>query len=534
MKNKIQDAYAAIQTPDFAPHTSLAKNRLASMIKFFAYAICVGFFIFALSVPVEAVKKVNSWSSFVKAYQSGTDDIEFSKSIIADSYAEWGDLSSSGGRGLTIDGKKFKLDAGLREDLGFSSDGRAHFKNIEFTRFKKTVIDSYGAKYDFFGVISFTNNTGFMGGGAIHARYDSVFSFSNSLVLFKDNRSGNDSGGGAINSVGDDSVSSDDHSLFVAAYAAASAYDADFAAGLASGYAAGLAAYSTSYISLFKFENSTVSFVNNSGRTSNGGAIYVKASNIYFANSQISFTGNTAASGGAIYMDNKADIYFSDAKITFKDNKAKGVLNDVYFHGGAAMYLSGDNTLTNGIRTSGNKDAQIAILKDAILNFAGGNSDIKNTVVNEGKMVFKSGASNIMTIDVSNGGGLYLKNPNSTTKLTVGSLALKENSVLSIEIDFKKKTAPVLVLTQSATIAHGIKLEIINLTPNAAQTEIAIISGGGSSLKVENFIYDESEYKLSIKNGKLYISNLSYTPPPPPPFPPLLKLEGIDSSKTKE
>jgi outer membrane autotransporter protein len=102
------------------------------------------------------------------------------------------------------------------------------------------------------------------------------------------------------------------------------------------------------------------------------------------------------------------------------------------------------------------------------------------------------------------GSALYLKN----TRLTVsGNLVLDEGSVLNFEIDFQNKTAPVLFLPGKTEIGQGVKLEIINLTPNATPAKVLIITGEEVEANWENLEYDTDKYELSFENGRLYITN---------------------------
>jgi hypothetical protein len=61
-------------------------------------------------------------------------------------------------------------------------------------------------------------------------------------------------------------------------------------------------------------------------------------------------------------------------------------------------------------------------------------------------------------------------------------------------------------VTGEATVEKDTKLEIINLTPAAPQTDIVIISVP-KSFDWKRFEYDKKKYRLSFKDGKLTITN---------------------------
>ncbi|MDR2709449.1 MAG: hypothetical protein LBC07_05705, partial [Elusimicrobiota bacterium] len=101
--------------------------------------------------------------------------------------------------------------------------------------------------------------------------------------------------------------------------------------------------------------NSKVEFSSNTAY-SNGGAIFGIGTRISFSASTIVFFHNTALdSGGAIYLTGNSNITFANSLITFKENFSQNQTpNDVYLDGaGSALIFSGNNTLTNGIHTSG-------------------------------------------------------------------------------------------------------------------------------------------------------------------------------------
>jgi predicted outer membrane repeat protein len=361
--------------------------------------------------------------------------------------------------------------------------------------------------------ISYIKNTSRLGGGAMVVRKSNI-SLTNSSSSFISNTAGK--AGGAI--VVDASTYSlvNSNIVFINNSTKETA-----GAGLVFDSLITIANSSISYIkntsklgggamvvrkSNISLTNSSASFISNTvGRA--GGAISIINSTISFANSSISFIGNTAkANGGAIVISTNAALSFANSQIIFIDNKAGGVLNDIHFYDSdSKIIFYGINTLVNGLNTTGDAMAIIQVSKNAALNFEGA-SDIKNTIKNSGKMVFKADGSNIGIVEIADGAGLYLINPSSSTKLTVGNLVLKKNGVLSIEVDFKNKTAAGLALTGELLFEVGAKLEIINLTPDAASTKITIINAD-QSFDWTNLIYDKGKYELSFEDGKLMITN---------------------------
>jgi predicted outer membrane repeat protein len=338
--------------------------------------------------------------------------------------------------------------------------------------------------------VSFTNNTAGRLAGAILAG-ESILSFVNSNTVFLNNRTAEY--GGAILSV-KSNISFNDSSV-------------SFMDNVAKEAGAALAISESS----ISFTNSTVSFVKNSAQ-SGGAAIDVFDASIpyiFFTNSAVSFIGNTTKGDGAAICIRGAMLVFTNSQITFRDNKARGGLSDIHF-GRTSRFLtfSGNNILTNGIRTSG-EGGDITIMNNSILTFYG-DSDIKSRLSNYGTIVFASGISNIERIYIS-GPGLYLKNSSDispqNTRITVKDFILDKNSTLSFEIDFKNKTTPILSLPAKVNFMQGAKLEIINLTPDAAQAKILIINFKKANTNWQNLVYDKDKYELSYEKGNLYIIN---------------------------
>jgi predicted outer membrane repeat protein len=682
--HNFMEASTGVFIKNSSPKFSL--RVLAYKIKILS-AFCLSFFIFTLPTYANTAKTVNDWKSFAAVYQAGTDDIVFSKSIMAGDGADA--LGKTNAESFKIDGGKLELNSNFINDLGFVfiEGENISFKDINFIKFNDSsgdggVIYSSGASFFFSGGISFASNTAKSMGGALFAYNNSSFAFTNATVLFVGNtaetvgggavfaynnanisfmdsnisftsNAATGGGGGALNSyyanisfsklstsfvgntagnMGGAILANGSKISFVdmsaefinntagAQGGAINGYKSDisfsnssvlFAINKADKFGSAILADNDSNISFvnstasfsenigeavsavnsnFSFANSQISFIGNNAEGAaaailavkskfsfggsaisfmgniaggGGGSILAYDSSLSFINSKVSFIGNIAKNtGGAVYLRHGAKLIFANSQITFKDNKANEILGDVYFYdANTALVFSGDNTLTDGIKTNGKAAAKIIILDRSKLIFAGGESDLKNKINfegadaaiifskentltsglnttgsttsiiqiskdatlifssdsnakniinNFGNMIFKSGNSHFGFIDVSSDAVLYLKKSSDShthnTKLTVDSMVLKKDSALSFEIDFENKTAPELILMQEPVVEKGAKLEIINLTPDAPQTEIIIISVP-KSFDWKKFAYDTKKYKVSFKKGKLSISN---------------------------
>jgi predicted outer membrane repeat protein len=255
---------------------------------------------------------VDQWRDFVAVYHQGTDNevIELLSDIAIDASPEA--IGETTGNHFTINGRKFKLDSGFKENLGFvfkeTNKKSITFEDMEFTKFKNIqtdaslkdggVMNARGAHLAFLGGVSFTSNSSINGlGGALYAE-NSTFSFVSATVLFASNTAIN---GGA---------------LYIAKDAR------------------------------FSFTNSQITFINNTANAN--------PNDVYFedATSELIFSGNNTLANGII-TDGNTDAQISiskDAKLNFNGNSniKNTVANDgnVVFNSGvstvAVMNVSAD------------------------------------------------------------------------------------------------------------------------------------------------------------------------------------------------
>ncbi|MDR2709447.1 MAG: autotransporter outer membrane beta-barrel domain-containing protein, partial [Elusimicrobiota bacterium] len=271
--------------------------------------------------------------------------------------------------------------------------------------------------------------------------------------------------------------------------------------------------------SFIEFKDIKSNFENNFSANA-GGAFALYDSKIIFTNSNIAFNNNTAVSSGGVFYLQNSTIVWANANINFKGNLADAVLNDIYFADAqSAVIFAGNNTLENGIRTSGNLEAPIIKTGSGEVTFKGEASTIENIfIVESGALNFKSRVSNISVLTMQNDTRISLENNLPNSKLFISTLTL--NADLVLDINFEQSQSD-KIYASSITIFTGNNLTIKNINSfEIISNEVPIIiaddffgfnQNGIVQNNAENiFNYNSSLYTLRFDNDAkiLYIKNL--------------------------
>ncbi|MDR2709607.1 MAG: hypothetical protein LBC07_06510 [Elusimicrobiota bacterium] len=243
----------------------------------------------------------------------------------------------------------------------------------------------------------------------------------------------------------------------------------------------------------FSLDAKTLNFKNiafNNFAGSGNGAVMNLSNNANVSFSgNISFTNNSAnISGGAIYVSN-SEINFQDSYITFKNNTAASTLNDVALDdSNAKLILTGNNTFTNGLRTSGAGEISI----NGNVTFSGDPSNIQNLfTINSGIVSFKSSGSTIKTLNILEDAVLSLQDSKDNNKLFIDDL----NSSGIIEMDAGVNGAD-RIISNNITLGAANKFSLNLLT---TQNFIVILAQSGAITGTPNSA-EPAKYSI-IKTG---------------------------------
>ncbi|MDR2708980.1 MAG: hypothetical protein LBC07_03290, partial [Elusimicrobiota bacterium] len=249
----------------------------------------------------------------------------------------------------------------------------------------------------------------------------------------------------------------------------------------------------------------TIIFANNNAQNF-GGAVFAADSHISFIASSAAFIENrAAASGAAFYLGSGSSITFSNSTITFKNNFANGNLNDVYFYDNtSALIFSEGNFFTNGIRTSGDIQAQIIKMGGADLTFAGDPSIMLNAFnIVEGRVIFESNISTIGFLNVEASAMISLQN-----SVAISSLYITDdftlNGKLAIDVDFKNLSADQIFLTDDFIVSNSTLS--INLLDRGSSGTITIINMSAPA-DISTF-YAPKGYLLRIESNNIVLNAL--------------------------
>ncbi|MDR2708988.1 MAG: hypothetical protein LBC07_03335, partial [Elusimicrobiota bacterium] len=235
--------------------------------------------------------------------------------------------------------------------------------------------------------------------------------------------------------------------------------------------------------------NSKIEFSSNVSLNGAGGALFIDEAETYFANVNIRFTSNSAqGNGGAIYLNGL--LTFSNSTIAFINNFAGAKLNDIYFAAAQSeLVFSGDNVLTNGIKTSG--AGSIKKIDEGTLDFEGSPAIILNAFdIEAGTVNFKSNISTISVLRVQNDALLSLVNGDTGGRLFTEELIFTD-AYLAFDVNFSNGLADKIVVDQifSSNANSHFLLNVLSQIGD----EIAILIETNSEISNIQEIYTANE-----------------------------------------
>jgi predicted outer membrane repeat protein len=240
-------------------------------------------------------------------------------------------------------------------------------------------------------------------------------------------------------------------------------------------------------------------------KAANGGAVYAAGKpNVSFTNSTLTFINNSASvNGGAVYVL-QSTITFTNSIILFDENSVgdPAAANDVYLDY-ASLNFSGNNTLPNGIQTSGAGTVRKTQAGTLILQ---GDKDNPTIIINnfsiEGGVVeFQNIVSTASNLNVIRGATLALADSgvNISSLYVTGDFNL--NGILTMDVNLETGEADWISVDGNFIAANAQLSPTVSGDNQKAVAKIMTINGASTL----NGLSVSGDYDFLLTNNDIYI-----------------------------
>ncbi|AKL97528.1 OmpA family protein [Endomicrobium proavitum] len=366
-------------------------------------------------------------------------------------YAHQSNINFVDGR-TVFEGNKVFSTSGTGNGYARAGAAEAYLSTVAFinnyTEFSENIAHSGGALFGNIGstiifssgTTNFINNKAYGNDGGAIFSVDANINFSSGIVKFEGNSVINNTTFIGAGIYGEGAAIADMNSIYTFNNNTID-FKNNFSQGFDYAHGAVLA-----HKSIMNFTGNIINFEGNIAKDSaagglgsaSGGALHAYASYLSFSSNIINFTSNTAqgsnaSSGGAIYIGDSSTMSFTGTTVTFQGNSAQQgaavsvVRNSsMIFTGGAVEFLWNNTTNGNGVvywDTSSYVGLENAKITKAIGNQANNGGFLY--LVNQGTWSFANIDMSSNTARSGYGGALYL---NSTTVVFSGTNTISYNT----------------------------------------------------------------------------------------------------------
>ena len=244
----------------------------------------------------------------------------------------------------------------------------------------------------------------------------------------------------------------------------------------------------------FTITGKNISFTNNS--SANGGAIYVDNNlTIKADGGDITFSNNTATTGGAIYASGNVTLEATEGNISFLNNSPLYIAGNIYLKPHQNGHIIVNDTMnadSGSIYIQGTDNGLVSLNKTL---------GSKNIYLTSGNLYFATG-ENWSGINLISNGGKLLTDSSIINSLQLNNVYLNSDLYFIPKLDMQNQSID--SITASASGMGRLKIPYFKIISSQINTPTTVTVANGSiknNVDIPNLIYDD-----------IYAYNTQYTP----------------------
>jgi predicted outer membrane repeat protein len=223
-----------------------------------------------------------------------------------------------------------------------------------------------------------------------------------------------------------------------------------------------------------------------------GGVFSLSNSTLYLYDSEIAFIGNTAASGGAIFVGSNSNLIFENAKAEFRQNSAAGQLNDIELINSAKIQINNSAVTVSGAITG---SGDIELSDKSVLDIA--KIEAEDLTINDGSKIILRKESDIENITVSQGATFEIRPLNDEQ---VAAKADKINISGTLRVG---------IYGMSAGTLEASNRIVFTGTSTVLDIDFSQASKNPFTIKILSSNYISGDFNLKIGEGRKWSFNIT-------------------------